>query len=102
MSADTFSANIAVSTKYIIAIIFCRGVSGQFLAPLIYVTIFLKFILLFILHKTDISTTYYIEHIAIHLIESRNLSCEFFCLFFVYFHIPCRARYHREQFFEIR
>ena len=42
MSADTFSANIAVSTKYIIAIIFCRGVSGQFLAPLIYVTIFFE------------------------------------------------------------
>src|SRR5660397_41351 len=32
---DTFSANIAVNTKYIIFIIFCLGVSGQFFAPLI-------------------------------------------------------------------
>jgi hypothetical protein len=36
ISLDTFSANKAVSTKYIIPIIRCRGVSGQFDAPIFF------------------------------------------------------------------
>ena len=35
IALDTFNANIAVNTKYIMPIIFCLGVSGQFFAPLI-------------------------------------------------------------------
>jgi len=37
ISFDTFSANIAVSTKYSIPISRCRGVSGQFDAPIFLV-----------------------------------------------------------------
>ena len=39
-SADTLRANMAVYTRYIIVIIFCLGVSGQFVAPIVYSFLF--------------------------------------------------------------